>query len=63
MTEPAASNQTAPGQDDLVAGMKALQSALGSEDLAKQVFADANAADRQTNRNHFEARLERAQCK
>jgi hypothetical protein len=44
---------------DVVAGMKALQAALG-DDLAKQVYSDANAADRQTARNHFEARMEYA---
>jgi thioredoxin-like negative regulator of GroEL len=43
---------------DVVAGMKALQSALGDNDLAKQVYADASASDRQTARNHFEARME-----
>jgi hypothetical protein len=43
---------TGPGPD-VVAAMKALQSALGDNDLAKQVFADANASDRQTTRNHF----------
>jgi len=45
---------------DFVASMKALNEALGSEDLAKQVFADANALDRQTLRSHFDARLEYA---
>jgi hypothetical protein len=45
---------------DFVATMKALKEALGSDDLAKQVFADANALDRQTLRNNFEARLEYA---
>jgi hypothetical protein len=38
--------------------MKALQAALGDNDLAKQVFADANAADRQTRQDHFDARIE-----
>jgi DNA-binding helix-hairpin-helix protein with protein kinase domain len=45
-------------QADLVATMKALQAALGDNDLAKQVFADANAADRQTRQNHSDARKE-----
>jgi hypothetical protein len=45
-------------QPDVVATMKALQAALGDNDLAKQVFSDANAADRQTRQNHFEARTE-----
>jgi hypothetical protein len=54
----AAKPKTTASQVDLVAGMKVLQAALGSDDLAKQVFADANALDRQTSRNHFEARLE-----
>jgi hypothetical protein len=43
---------------DLVAAIKALQTALGDNDLAKQVFSDANTADRQTKRDHFEARME-----
>jgi hypothetical protein len=43
---------------NVVAGMKTLQSELGDNDLAKQVYADASASDRQTNRNHFEARIE-----
>jgi hypothetical protein len=43
---------------DVVAGMKALQSALGDADLAKQIYADASASDRQVTRNHFEARME-----
>jgi hypothetical protein len=42
---------------DLVSTMKALQAALG-DDLAKQVFADANAADRQARQNQFDARVE-----
>jgi hypothetical protein len=45
-------------QPDVVATMKALQAALDDNDLAKQVFSDANAADRQTRQNHFEARTE-----
>jgi hypothetical protein len=45
---------------DFVAAMKALKSALGDSDLAKQVFSDANTADRQTKRDHFEARIEYA---
>jgi hypothetical protein len=44
---------------DVIAGMKALHAALG-DDLAKQVYADASAADRQTKRDHFEARMEYA---
>jgi hypothetical protein len=44
---------------DVVAGMKALQAALG-DDLAKQVYSDASAADRQTSRNQFESRMEYA---
>src|SRR4030088_221210 len=48
---------TAEPKPDVVAGMKALQSDLG-DDLAKQVYADASASDRQTTRNHFEARME-----
>ena len=47
---------TAEPKPDVVAGMKALQSDLG-DDLAKQVYADASASDRQTTRNHFEARM------
>jgi hypothetical protein len=47
-------------QPDMVATMKALQAALGDNDLAKQVFSDANAADRQTKQNHAEARKEYA---
>src|SRR5664279_3873363 len=47
-----------PVEADVVAAIKALQSALGDNDLAKQVFADASASDRQTTRNHFEARVE-----
>jgi hypothetical protein len=43
---------------DAVAGMKALQSEVGNADLAKQIYADASASDRQTIRNHFEARME-----
>jgi hypothetical protein len=43
-------------QPDLVTTMKALKAALGDNDLAKQVFSDANATDRQTRRDHFEAR-------
>ncbi|MET3991635.1 anti-sigma-K factor RskA [Bradyrhizobium sp. S3.9.2] len=46
-----------------IEGMKALQGALGSEDLAKQIYADASAADRQERRNHFEGRLEFAKQK
>jgi hypothetical protein len=38
--------------------MKALLAGFGDNDLAKQVFSDANAADRQTRQNHFEARME-----
>jgi hypothetical protein len=38
--------------------IKALKKALEDNDLAKQVFADANAADRQSRRDHFEARVE-----
>jgi hypothetical protein len=45
-------------QPDLVAAMKALQAALGDNDLAKQVFSDANAADRQTRKDQFEARMQ-----
>jgi hypothetical protein len=45
-------------QPDVVATMKALQAALDDNDLAKQVFSDANAADRQTRQNYFEARTE-----
>ena|SRR5712664_1779688 len=45
-------------QPDLVTTMKALQAALGDIDLAKQVFSDANASDRQTRQNHFDARTE-----
>lgn len=41
-----------------VEGMKALKVALDSEDLAKQIYADASAADRQEHRNHFESRIE-----
>jgi hypothetical protein len=48
---------TQPGAD-VVAGMKALQSVLGDNDLAKQVYSDASASDRQNTRNHFEARME-----
>jgi hypothetical protein len=32
-----------PVEADVVAAIKALQSALGDNDLAKQVFADASA--------------------
>ena len=45
-------------QHDHVQGLKALRDALGGDDLAKQVYADANAADRATRRDAFEARLE-----
>ena len=45
-------------QPDFVATMKALEAALGDKDLAKQIFSDANAADRQTRQNHFDARIE-----
>jgi hypothetical protein len=45
-------------QPDFVTAMKALQAALGDNDLAKQVFSDANAADRQSRQNHFDARIE-----
>ena len=45
-------------QPDFVAAMKALQAALGDNDLAKQVFSDVNAADRQTKQTHFDARIE-----
>jgi hypothetical protein len=45
-------------EPDYVAAMKALQAAFEDKDLAKQVFADANAVDRQTRQNHFEARIE-----
>src|SRR5260221_10352815 len=48
---------TAPGPDH-VQGLKALKEALGDSDLAKQVYADASAADRQPRRDHFEARIE-----
>ncbi len=47
-----------PAGSDFVAAMKPLQAALGDNDLAKQVFSDANTADRQTRRDHFEARME-----
>jgi hypothetical protein len=43
---------------DHVAAIKLLKDVLGDTDLAKQVFADANALDRQTRHDHFEARLE-----
>jgi len=43
---------------DVVAAIKTLQNALGDNDLARQVFSDANTADMQTKRNHFEARVE-----
>lgn len=39
---------------------RTLNEVLGDPDLAKQVFADANALDRQTRHDHFEARLEYA---
>jgi hypothetical protein len=45
-------------QPDLVTTMRALQAALGDNNLAKQVFSDANASDRQTRQNHFDARTE-----
>jgi hypothetical protein len=48
----------ADSQPDWVATMKALQAALGDNDLAKQVFSDANAEDRRTKQNHFDARIE-----
>lgn len=38
--------------------MKALTAALENTDLAKQVFADANAAERQRLKDHVDARLE-----
>jgi hypothetical protein len=47
-----------PDTPDHVTGLKALVEALGNADLAKQVYADANAADRHTAKDHFEARLE-----
>jgi hypothetical protein len=43
---------------DFVAAMKTFKDVLGDNDLAKQVFADANALDRQNRHDHFEARLE-----
>lgn len=45
-------------QPDYVTAMKALQTALGDNDLAKQVFSDANAADRLSKQNHIDARVE-----
>jgi hypothetical protein len=47
-----------PQLPNAVDTMKALKKALEDNDLAKQVFADANAADRQSRRDHFEARVE-----
>jgi hypothetical protein len=57
--EPLKTIMTTNTNPDVVAGIKALQAALG-DDLAKQVYSDASAADRQTARNHFEARMEYA---
>jgi hypothetical protein len=55
----AASEQSSMSeQPDHVQDFKALRDALGSDDLAKQVYADANAADRAARRDAFEARLE-----
>jgi hypothetical protein len=49
---------TTEPKPDVVSGMKALHSAVGDVDLAKQIYADASAFDRQATRNHFEARME-----
>jgi hypothetical protein len=45
-------------QPDHVQGLRVLKDAVGSEDLAKQIYSDANASDRQTRRDHFDARME-----
>jgi hypothetical protein len=45
MTDPGKQSAAAEQDVDVVAGMKALKEALGNEDLAKQVYADANALE------------------